>query len=157
MYNNTYILNKANNAKAYFKSENSVFYFTHYEGRKKGLLFYFYLGAYKLISGYYQGLELTDNYPLNILNKNIFILVQDFFAPFYIFLRSKYRVQYVKKSEYFNESTIKLEAETEVNIFNFTLRKINFEFTIDKNRIEQFIITQNGKKISATWLESKLY
>ena len=157
MYNNTYILNKNNNAKAYFKSENNVFYFTHYEGKKKGLLFYFYLGSYKLITGFYKDLELTDNYPLNILNKNILILIQDFFAPFYIFLRSNYKVKYLKKSEYFNESTIKLASETSVNFFKFELRKIYFDFTIEKNRINQITINQAGKKLSAQWDDSKLF
>ena len=157
MYNNTYILCKDTQAKAYFKNDNNIHFFTHYEGKKYTFLYYFYLGTYKVINGFYKDLEITDNYPLNILNKNALILIQDLFAPFYIFLKSKYKMIYKKNKEYFNESTIFLTSQTKVKVFNFNIKIIDFDIQIAHNKIEQITIKDKKTHLIATWIEPKKY
>ncbi|MEI7595723.1 MAG: urea transporter [Bacteroidota bacterium] len=157
MYNNTYLICKESQAKAYFKNENNIHFFTHYEGTKHAFLYFFYLGSYKVINGFYKDLELKDNYPLNILNKNALIIVQDLFAPFYIFLHSRYKMIYKKKSEYFNESTVYLSSQTQVSIFNFKIKTIDFDFIIANNKISQITINNRKTNIIAKWKEPKKY
>ncbi|MCK7534437.1 MAG: hypothetical protein MZV63_27165 [Marinilabiliales bacterium] len=55
--------------KPYFVNEGDIFYFTHFEGDKHSLLYHFYLGSYKVIYGFYRGLEDEDHYPVNVLLK----------------------------------------------------------------------------------------
>ncbi len=55
-YNNSYIQCAKTKAKAYFVNDGTVFYFKHFEGNKKSLLFYFYMATYKMMLGYYKNL-----------------------------------------------------------------------------------------------------
>jgi len=65
IYNITFLYCLKTKSKAWFKNDGSIHYFTHFEGNKNSLLFYFYLGAYKVITGFYKGLQISDNYPIH--------------------------------------------------------------------------------------------
>jgi len=86
IYKNTFIYCKRTKSKAWFKNDGNLMFFTHFEGNKKSLLFYFYLGAYKVAGGFYKGMKITDTFPIHMLNNKGLIFLQDFISPFCIFL-----------------------------------------------------------------------
>jgi len=81
-------------------------FFTHFEGNKKSLLFYFYLGAYKVAGGFYKGMKITDTFPIHMLNNKGLIFLQDFISPFCIFLKSEYIMEFIKLKDDLTNSKV---------------------------------------------------
>ncbi|RMG68807.1 MAG: peptidase M23, partial [Bacteroidetes bacterium] len=59
-YNRSYFYEPATGAAAYFVNDQTLFYFTDFYGRTGGLLHHFYLGAQRVLLGYYREVRLSD-------------------------------------------------------------------------------------------------
>jgi len=151
--NNTYISCRLTNSKAFFVNEGDIFYFTHFEGDKRSLLYYFYLGSYKVIFGFYHGLMLEDHFPLNVLTRGPLRYIQDFLAPFYLFTKSVYKLEYNKSTDHISKPEIKLHSSATLNLSFKSVRQISFELLFDEDRLEKFIIIEN-KKEPSEWVRS---
>ena len=89
-YNETYFYAAASGAYAYFVNDGSLFYFTNYYGNRKGLLYLFYLSAYKVLLTADKRISVTDTYPQGLFGNTVTRWLQDFIAPFYIYTNWKY-------------------------------------------------------------------
>ena len=154
IYNNTYLFCTKTKSKAWFKNDGNIHYFTHFEGNKNSLLFYFYLGAYKVIGGYYKGLKIQDNYPIHLLNNKGLIFLQDFIAPFYLFVKSKFELEFLKMKNDLDESTILFNSKARVENGTKATRNLSFEFEIKSNRIEKMYVRDGGTKIVAREIQT---
>ncbi len=149
IYNNTYLYCLKTKSKAWYKNDGRIHYFTHFDGDRNSLLFYFYLGAYKVISGFYKGLRITDNYPIHALNNKGLIFLQDFIAPFYLFMKSEYTVEYLKMKDNLTDSMIFLRSNAIVKYGNRSTRHLDFELEIESNRIKRFRVIDGNKSLEA--------
>lgn len=145
MYNNTYLWSATGNASAWFVNNGRVMWFTHFEGDKRSLLYYFYLGAYKIINGFYKGLVVSDSFPLHAIADWRWRVLQDFVAPFYLFMHSEFSMAYRKMDDQFSNSFVSLESSVVLKIFRRTTRTIHFRWDLRNNSIHQFVITQNNR------------
>jgi urea transporter/murein DD-endopeptidase MepM/ murein hydrolase activator NlpD len=151
IYNYTYLHCSATGSKAWFRNESDLHYFTSFQGDKKSLLYAFYLGAYKVALGFYPGLQIHDELPVYTMQQGIGKLAQDFLAPFYIFVRSEFRMDYVSMDDEIGQSSVTLKSEMSQRT-PFRSRKIaEFTFFIDNNRIELFTISRKGKQVTARY------
>jgi len=141
-YNNTYIWCRNSNSKAWFKSDKNIHYFTHFTGDKKSILFYFYLAGNKVLMGYYPLLKLIDSLPVNTFHNNFAMLVQDLFAPFFIFSRTDYKIEFREMTDELSQSGIILQSEVNFCFFGTVIKKIRFEFFTDQIGIREWIITE---------------
>jgi hypothetical protein len=156
IYNNTFLYCLETKSKAWFKNDGSIHYFTHYEGKKDALLFYFYLAAYKVIKGFYKGLKIKDIYPVHMLTKRGIVFLQDFVAPFYVYIKSHYEMEYIKIADKLTDSLIEMHSRTTVFFGTKQIRALNFQLEIESNRIKKFVI-KNGKQIiEATELSTSI-
>ncbi|MBN2615140.1 MAG: urea transporter [Bacteroidales bacterium] len=146
-YNQSYLQCKNTDAKAYFENDQNLFYFTYYEGKKKSELFYFFQALFKLQKGYYQNLEITDQYPLYLTYPKAILWFHDFISPFLLLIRSQYSVQYKKIDDAITPSQIQLTS----GLTNYFLKKkINeksFRITIDRDGISDINITDDNRQI----------
>lgn len=149
IYNNTCIVCKETGDKAWFKSIGDVFYFTYFKGQTNSLLYYFYLSSFKLAMSFYSKMQITDSYPLNVFPDRKLLVLQDFAIPFYKFLKADFSVDYYKKEELINENRITLKSQANFGIGKLSIRKLDFTLIIGKSGIEEFIISDNKKTISA--------
>jgi urea transporter len=94
LWMNRFITDTKTNARAYFVNDGQLFYFTRFEGNRQCLLWYFFLAAFRLPLGFYAGLEVNDHFPPNIFPKGGLLLLQDFAAPFFIFLKPAFQLKY---------------------------------------------------------------
>lgn len=156
IYNNTLLFCSKTNSKAWFKNDGSIHYFTHFEGNRNSLLFYFYLGAYKVISGFYKGLVIKDVYPIHLLNNRGLIFFQDFIAPFFVFIKSEYQMEYIKIKDNLTDSNILFMSKAVVKHGGKKTREINFEFEIESNRIKKMIVIDGEKIIEAQEVSTEL-
>ena len=148
IYKNTYLYCRNTNSKAYFRNENELFYFTHFQGNKKSYLFYFYLGAYKIIKGFYKDLKIEDHYPLNIFPNPVLIFLQDMVAPFFRFMQSEFSLEYLQMKENFIDSAIEMSANTKVLAGKKVLKSIDFRIFVENREIEKFDITDGTRQIT---------
>jgi hypothetical protein len=151
--NQAYVFCERSGSKAYFYFDTDMLRFTHFEGDRNSLLYYYYLGAFRVSTGFYQGLTLTDSYPITIMRQKVLLFFQDFIAPFRIFMRPQYFLTYLKTEDHFTHSKVWLRAKTSMCIGNREIRKIDFEFEASRKGMEKIIITEKKKRSEATRIE----
>lgn len=154
IYKNTCLNCEESSSVAWFKNDGKLFYFTQFTGDNTSLLYYFYLGAYKIALGYYQDLVVKDNFPLAILKSNFKRFLQDFIAPFHIFMKAEYKLNYVKLVDDLSSSSILLKSEANMKVSEKNSSIIQFEIFVDENRIKRFEVKSNQLQIKAGEIKS---
>ena len=147
-----YYLNKYiqwENSKAFFKVDDSMLYFTHFEGDRESLLCYFYLAAYKVCLDFNKDLTLQDSYPLNMIFSSKKLFFQDFIAPFYRYKKGKYSLTYISMNNHLFDSQIMLEAKTTATVFGKIKSEIDFKINIDNSGLKEFNIKSKHKSVKA--------
>ncbi len=139
-YNQSYLYCKESNAYAYFENQDSLFFFTQFYGSRKGLLYNFFLGAYKIQKGFYKNMEIADVYPLHQHFPKRYLWIQDFFSPFIIVGRSRFRLSYTHYEESFDTAEISLESSAINSIGRKNLSEKKFSLSITADGISSFII-----------------
>jgi len=149
IYNYTYLFCKKTRSYAYFVNNDTLHYFTDFVGDRNSLLYYFYLAANKVLLGYYKDLEIKDMLPVSGINKGLLKLIQDFAAPFKIFLNSEFGFKFQPMENEANPSEIRFSSYANSKLGNIVKRKLDFVITLNNNSIQNFSITENNKKITA--------
>ncbi len=127
-YNQTYLYSPYTKSYAYFRANEEELIFTSYNGSKSDPLYWFYLTSYRMIFGYYKGIEVNDFLPATISNAKILMFWQDFIAPFYIFIRPVFKIRYLSRKQFFDDSELELKSEYNDIIFNKSIGNITAEF-----------------------------
>jgi len=143
-YGNPYIYCPLNKSAAYFRNDGNVHYFTHFTGNQNGLLFQFYLAAYKMMGGFYQGMKIKDQYPLHQMQNRIMLFFQDFIAPFALFLKSDFELEQVSMEDHLTHSVIHLRTATTARIGKNVIKKMEYEWVISHQGIGAFIIKKDS-------------
>lgn len=152
--NNTYLFCKSSGSKAFFVNESDLFYFTHFEGNRRSLLYYFYLGSYKVIYGFYRGLKIEDHFPASALISGFTKIVQDFASPFFLFTKSIYKLEYASYGENISSPEMQLHTGAHVSLPFKSARKLAFDFYFHGDGLEKFIIFEDQKPPSE-WIMLK--
>jgi len=150
IYNKAYIHCKNSGAEAYFEQPDNIFTFTHYKGNRNTLLYNFYLALFKIQPGFYKGIDLQDEYPVNMAHNKLLIWIQDFFAPFFFFLKSKYYLSYDYIDDIMSPGQIRLGAVCENLMFGKIVNSTAFTVEISSRGIESLTIT--GKEESKKYI-----
>lgn len=149
-YNNRYLYCKETDSTAYYVIDGSMFYFTAFYGNRRSLLYYFYLTAYKVFLGEYEGTEMKEAMPLNVLEKRkITTWLHDFVAPFFTFINVSHTVTNQSESDPFSTESITLRTKTEIQLFGKTTTIGNGSIYLKNNRIESFSYVGNKINIQA--------
>lgn len=149
-YNRTYIYCYTTQSVAYFVNDGMLFYFTDFEGDKESALYAFYLAAYKVLLGYYKGILVEDNYPLTEFNNSAVMMVQDFIAPFYRFVKADYSIEHATCDNIHNPTSITLQATANVKFVGNTYKQNDFRLVIENDRVARIEATFGKDKLIAT-------
>ncbi len=131
--NQTYIFDKKNNATAYFYENDAGIYFTNFYGNKKTELFHFFNALYNVRKSFYKGTETESTIRPDLFFNKPTMFIQDFIAPFYIFLKSKFRLEYLEKNDDFVPDFVKLKSEISKIFFNRVINKMVYDILINKS------------------------
>lgn len=145
--NNTFIFCEKSHSKAYFRNDGDIHYFTHFEGDKASLLFKFFLGAYKIMLGYYENLQVRDQFAVNTFNGTVIRLIQDFIAPFTIFTRSEYCLRYLGMDDALMQTKFRLRSVVSARVGSHQIKKMECELFVGAHGLEHFSIHEEGKEI----------
>jgi len=153
VYNRSFIYCSKTQSSAYFISDGNILYFSHFEGDKNSILFYFMLAYYKLNLGFYQDVEMTDFLPITMLYSKSKLFFHDFIAPFYQIISSSFSIKYVFIDDYFQSNKIVLNSNIKSHFLNKSKTKISFESEIGKYGIEKIIVNKsNGENFIISML-----
>lgn len=148
--NTTFIHCRTSRSKAWFKNDGDIHYFTHFEGDRSSLLFRFYLGAFKIMMGYYPDLVVKDTFPVHTFNNTPIRIIQDFAAPFVRLTKSEYTLHYLSMEDDLSQIGIRLKSVTRASIGNFELKKLVCEMFIGSHGIEQIVFHEKQKSTEIT-------
>jgi urea transporter/murein DD-endopeptidase MepM/ murein hydrolase activator NlpD len=146
---NKYLECNQTGSKAYFKLDEAMLHFTHFEGDRKSLLYLFYLAAFKVSFGFSNDLQLKDSFPVHMVFHVKKIFLQDFIAPFYQYLKGEFTLTYPKRNKGFSSKPILLKGEIKKKSWGKTLEVSEFEFLIDQGGIRTFRFKNNNTQISS--------
>jgi urea transporter/murein DD-endopeptidase MepM/ murein hydrolase activator NlpD len=152
--NQTYLYCHVTGSIAYLSNNLTLHYFTSFKGDRQSLLYYFYLGAYKVLLSYFEGMEISDKLPIAGFHGGLAKLLQDFSSPFHIHLKADYRSRYTSIDDIQNPSRIVLQANAIARSGSKVSRKLDFEMDFDKEGINKFTITEKKTFISASFSRS---
>jgi hypothetical protein len=153
--NNMFIFCEKSKSRAYFRNDGDIHYFTHFEGNRSSLLFKFFLGAYKVMMGYYSNLLVKDNFPVNTFNNWIVKLGQDFIAPFWIFSHSEFTLRYLGMDDALMHARFRLQSVISAKIGNREIKKMECELLTGPHGLEQFVIRENEKEITVNLVNDR--
>ena len=154
-YNYKYLYCKETESSAYYVNDGSMFYFTSFYGNKKSLLYYFYLTAFKVFLGDTDDVEIKDAMPLNIIrNKKISILLHDFIAPFYNYIKVWYTIKTESVDNPFDTSKLVLNSKIQVSVFGKLKTDSIGSITLSKNNIKEFSYKTKKTSIKARCINS---
>jgi urea transporter/murein DD-endopeptidase MepM/ murein hydrolase activator NlpD len=153
IYNVSYIYCRNSDSCAYFANDDRVFYFYNFTGDKKSLLYYFFLSAYKMPLGFYEGVEVKDTVAINHVYTKSELFFQDFIAPFYVFLGADYDLKYTYRDEEINSSRLEIVSGVTKSLFGQKTKISDFHISLTKNGIKKIIIKLKNKSITAECLE----
>ena len=148
-YNQSYIYCHTTKSSAYFVNNETLHYFTDFIGDKKSLLYFFYLGAHKILLGYYQDMELSDRLPIVNFYSGFSKVIQDFIAPFYIYLNADYKMKFSKIDDIMNPNRIEIRSEAVFKVGEMEKHKTEFILVIKDNKISSFTVIEGDQIISA--------
>ncbi len=147
--NQTYIYCHTSGAHAYFVHDDTLFYFTSFEGNKQSLLYYFHLGAYKILLSYYKDLELEDSIPLYQIETGIKRYLQDSLAALWVYKKVEYSLSYQYIDNAVRANEIRLSSKIKKKRFNKTIEQIDFNWIFKSGKIDSMKVSMPGKEIMA--------
>ena len=147
--NNSYIYCHTTKAIAYFYNDGNMLVFTSYFGSKKSILYHFYLAHYKLVLGFYQNLEIEANYPVATISLKVLNVLQDFIAPFYRFVKSYFKVNYVYIDDVHIPSEIRLESSAEIKVMGIKSKAFQYSTELKFSKLNEFRIASSTSNITA--------
>lgn len=144
--NHSYIKCQRTGSVAYFASNVNLFYFTGFEGDTECLLFYFYTGAYKILLSETRNLKVEDTLSLDGALKGPLKIVQDFLAPFVIFIKPVYTSLTTDPTERTSKA---ISIHSKVCTNNGLGRTIAVEMLVTENGLQQLTINEKQRCITA--------
>jgi hypothetical protein len=149
-YNYRYLYCSETESTAYFFNDGNIFYFTTFYGNKNSLLYYFYLTAYKVMLGYNENIEVSDELPLtSIFHKNGIMWLYDFVAPFSNRIRTLYSIKQIDSDDAGNPQSLTLVSQIDLSVYGRIQQESTGSITLKNNRIENFIYRNKKIKIEA--------
>ena len=142
--NNQYLQCERTGAKAFFSDEDTVFYFTGYTGSRRSVLYYFFLAHFKVVKGFYRDMIIEDSLPVDLFHNRFLLFLQDLVAPFYIFIRSTFRLSYTHIQDQLSSPVITLNASCQTRTFQSASGKIEFETRIGEEGIRAFTVIREN-------------
>jgi len=150
--NKPYIYCHNTKATAYFVNNGTVFFFTDFYGDKKSFLHYFYLGAHKILLGYYPEIVVKDKLLIDEIFNPFLKAIHDFTAPFFHYYNAFYKLKFNDVDDVHNPNELQMQATCTGKILKKEWVKINFDFTLKDNNIATINIATKNTQIIATQL-----
>ena len=109
-YNITYIWCAETQSTAYFYANQTGLFFHNFIGDKRSALFLFFVSFYQINTSFYEKTFLRSSIPPNLFFGRGIRVLQDFVAPFFLFLKSDFELRYIEKDDDLSPDYVQLQA-----------------------------------------------
>jgi hypothetical protein len=133
VYNKSYIYCHTSKSTAWFQNDGVHFYFTHFDGDRKSLLYLFYLAAFRVPLVNIEGYISTDSLPVNQTFSGLRLFIHDFTAPFFLYLKTDFNVKMKKSGSDFDLEKIEYGSELTGCSFRKILWNKRFKIQVNSN------------------------
>ncbi len=117
MYNETYLYCPTTKSTAYYFSDDTGFYFKNFYGNKKSALFSFFKSLYAVKKTFYKDIQHTSFIRPDLFFSKLSVFIQDFFAPFYLYLKTNYKLNYIEKDDDLSPDFLILKSNIQKSFF----------------------------------------
>jgi urea transporter len=148
-YLNKYIECDKSKAKAYFKVDESMLLFTHFDGDRNSLLYHFYLAAFKVCFGNYSNLKINDSYPVNMIFTPPQLFFHDFTAPFVMYMKGEYSLIYEGTNDPIANTEITIKATTKAIVLGKEKKRIITILKVDKLGLSSINVSNGNLAFNA--------
>lgn len=156
-YFNRFLQCSSTGDRAYFKVQDSLFRFTHYEGTRNSLLYYFYLSFQKVSLGYFKNMAISEQLPADRIFSGAQLWWQDFIAPFYRYLTAQVTLAYPADDTQFLNKTIGLKGSILCRSFSSVVQKMDFELEANVQGLLRFSFDTGKHKWEAVCISDSSY
>ena len=146
--NQTYVYSDDTNSYAFFSITDNELIFSSYRGDKNDPLYWFYLTSFRVIFGFYKGVVIEDTLP--IAEISLMRIMQDFIAPFVVFIKPQYRMEYMSQKQFFDDSEIELQSNFSEIVFGAQKQNIKSKYKIISNESMQWSVDFEGETYTFT-------
>ena len=143
-YNQTYIYCAQTESYAYYVNNGTLLYFTDFIGDRQSALYLFYVGCHKILLGYYNNLIINDLLPISGIFNGALKVIQDFVAPFYLFLKADYHSTCTSIDDVNYPREMSLHSQARVLLGKKIQKQIDFDIDIDDKGLTCFEAHENG-------------
>jgi urea transporter len=137
-YNRSYIYCHVTKSIAWFHYDGVYFYFTHFNGDRKSLLYYFYLAAFRLPLVHIDSYVTPDSLPVNLTFKGWRLFLHDFTAPFFIYLNAISRVSMKRIGPEFDVDYFEYNSKLTGYTFSRMVWARDYKFSVNKDNSLKF-------------------
>ncbi len=137
---NKYIWCAQTQSTAWFNSDDTCFWFYHFTGKRTGLLYHFYRAHLKVSLAWHADIQIEENYPVHHIWKRFSRYLQDFAAPFYVFMKGTYHFSFGQCDDPYHPAAIQLKSTTERKIFSHRFSRFEYSTNINAKGIQTFTL-----------------
>ncbi len=141
--NETYIYCHKTGSTAFFYSDDTGFYLKNFYGSKKSALLKFYTALYSVKKTFCKDINHNSLIRPDLFFNKFLLVIQDIFAPFYLFLKTNFNLKYIDKDDDFNPDYIKLNSYIQRTFFLKNKIHSKAEIIVYKNNEIEIDITEN--------------
>lgn len=152
-YNQTFIVDKESDSYIFFYTTEAGLFFTNFKGDENSNLFVLFKSLYNVNKSFYKDIKLKNNIRPDLFFSKSMMWLQDIIAPFYIFLKVEFSLNYIEKDDEFMPSAINIKTENRKFLSKRLIDKENFDITIFKEGIIDIQSQKTTKKIRITTLK----
>ncbi|HBB91382.1 MAG: hypothetical protein A2X22_09495 [Bacteroidetes bacterium GWF2_49_14] len=133
IYNQSSLTDPSTHDRAWYVNDGQVFYFTHYEGSRSNPLYFFFVAAFRIPLIFEPGITINDSIPLFISARPWMRWFQDWIAPFKIFLKTRYLLNYMEIDQDLDPEWVRLNSTIVHELSGDQLDKITVRMEIPRD------------------------
>jgi len=144
--NKSYLYCKKTKSVAWYVSSEAFFSFTAFEGDKSSLLFKFYKAAFRVPLVFVSGYKVIDYMPINKIFSGLPLFIQDFIAPFMLFLKANYSASLQLTGSQIDPTQAVIQSSISRIVFIREINRCNALLSITSYHHFELTDTDNNKK-----------
>jgi urea transporter/murein DD-endopeptidase MepM/ murein hydrolase activator NlpD len=135
-----YIWCAKTHSAVWFSNDGIRFRCTHFTGDRNSLLAHFYKAHFQVLLAAYNGVEIQDQLPVHHVWKRGHRYLQDFIAPFVIFLSARHMVTLEKSDAGTHPADLKLHATVQLKTGKRVLKTLEYTSLVQDSKLHTFSI-----------------
>ncbi|MCD6332853.1 MAG: urea transporter [Bacteroidales bacterium] len=153
IFNNSCLFDPERDAKAWFVNDGQVFYMTHYDGKKDNPLYLFYLAQFQVPLIFESKVVIQDQIPVNVTAGKWIRWWQDWLAPFYLFLQTRFELRFTEIDDDLDPEWLNIRSKVTCQIGNDRMSEREFMTHVPDNGLFKIKIRGKGTPGELVWLE----